>query len=74
MIEGLDSCHKFIFGICETYLTNKIADEDITIDGFSDKPFRVDCKSVTTRMHAPAGVSVSTLRKVCVLLIAQILY
>ena len=47
-IEGLDSCHKFdIFGICETYLTKKIADEDITISGFSDKPFRVDCKAVT---------------------------
>ena len=30
MIEGLDSCHKFdIFGVCETYLTKKIADEDI---------------------------------------------
>ena len=40
MIERLDSCHKFdLFGICETYLTKKIADED--------KPFRVDCKTVT---------------------------
>ena len=47
MIEGLDSCHKFdIFGVCQTYLTKKVADEDITISGFSDKPFRVDCKTV----------------------------
>ena len=62
MIEGLDSCHKFdIFGICETYLTNKIADEDVIIDGFSD-----------TRT-SPRGC-VSTSRKVCLLLIAQILY
>ena len=45
MIEGLDSCHKFdMFGVCETYLTKKIADEDISISGFSDKPFRADCK------------------------------
>ena len=48
MLEGLDSCHKFdIIGLCETYLTKKIADEDIIISGFSDKPFRADCKTVT---------------------------
>merc|ERR1711864_24763 len=45
MIEGLDSCHNYdIFGICETYFTDNTSEKDTTICGFSDKPFRSDCK------------------------------
>ena len=45
MIEGLDSCHKFdILGLCETYFTDNTSEKDITICGFSDKPFRADSK------------------------------
>ena len=33
------------FGICETYLTNKNPDDDLSLNGFSSSPLRSDCKS-----------------------------
>ena len=46
-LESIQNLHQFdLFGICETYLTNKIPDEDLTLDGFSAAPLRADCKSV----------------------------
>ena len=57
MIEGLDSCHKFdIIGLCETYFTDKTADSDIVINGFSEKPFRADCKNADIDARPRGGV------------------
>ena len=48
-IEGLDSCHHFdIFGVCESFLTNKVSDKDLCINGFSPEPFRADCPDNTS--------------------------
>jgi hypothetical protein len=48
-IEGLDSCHHFdIFGICESFLTDKVSDNDLCINGFSPEPFRADCPDNTS--------------------------
>lgn len=50
IIEGLDACHNFdMFGICESYLTDKIPENDLKISGFSPLPFRADSKEVLTR-------------------------
>ena len=50
LIEGLQSVHNFdIFGICESYLTDKIDPQDSVIDGFSPTPFRSDCKDTASR-------------------------
>ena len=57
MIEGLDSCHKFdILGLCETYFTDKTAESDTFISGFSEKPFRADCKSADIDARPRGGV------------------
>ena len=43
LIEGLQAVHNFgIFGICESYLTDKIKQQDLLINGFSPTPFRAD--------------------------------
>ena len=48
-IEGLDSCHHFdIFGVCESFLTNKVNEKDLCINGFSPEPFRADCPDNTS--------------------------
>ena len=50
LIEGLQSVHNFdIFGICESYLTDKTDPHDLIIDGFSTTPFRSDCKDTASR-------------------------
>ena len=47
LIESIQNVHQFdIFGICETYLTNKIPENDLILDGFSAAPLRADCKIV----------------------------
>ena len=57
MIEGLDSCHKFdIFGLCETYFSDNTSDNDIIINGFSETPFRADCKSTDADARPKGGV------------------
>ena len=49
LIEGLQSTYDFdIFGICESMLTDKISNEEISINGFSSDPFRAD-KAVNVR-------------------------
>ena len=49
-IEGIDSIHKFdLFGICESYLSPKIDNSKIKIEGFSPDPFRSDCLSTEGR-------------------------
>ena len=56
MVEGLDSCHKFdIFGLCETYFTDKTPDNDIFLNGFSETVFRADCKDCTADTDAEGG-------------------
>ena len=56
LLEGLDSCHKFdIFGLCETYFTDKISDNDIFLNGFSETPFRADCKYTDAEGGRPKG-------------------
>jgi exonuclease III len=51
-IEGIDSFHQFdIFGICESYLTDKVSDKDLEINGFSAVPFRADCADVANSAH-----------------------
>ena len=56
MIEGLDSCHNFdIFGICETYFTNRTSEKDSAICGFSDKPFRADSVYAEVEGAHPRG-------------------
>ena len=50
LIEGLQSVHNFdVFGICESYLTDKTDPQDLVIDGFSPTPFRSDCKDTVSR-------------------------
>ena len=50
LIEGLQSVHNFdLFGICESYLTDKTDPQDLVIDGFSPTPFRSDCKDAASR-------------------------
>ena len=47
-IEGLDSSYNFdLFGVCETYLTSSVDNSSLKINGFSDNPFRADCKYAT---------------------------
>ena len=54
VIEGLDACYSFdIFGICESFLTNNVDENDLKINGFSDVPFRADC---TYSTHPRGGV------------------
>ena len=56
MIEGLDSCHHFdILGLCETYFTDNTSEEHTAICGFSDKPFRADCKNTEVDGARPRG-------------------
>jgi len=44
-IECIQSVQNVdIFSCCETYLTDKISDEELEIDGFSQSPLRADCK------------------------------
>ena len=46
LLESIQNLHQFdLFGICETYLTNKNPDDDLCLDGFSASPLRSDCKS-----------------------------
>ena len=52
MIESINSVHSFdLFCICETYLTNNVADKDLEVEGFSQVPFRADSKA----MDRPQG-------------------
>lgn len=49
-IEGIDSIYKFdLFGICESYLTPSIENQQISLEGFSPEPFRSDCPSLGSR-------------------------
>ena len=50
VIESLNEVFQYSpFGLCETYLTNDVADSEISISGFSPSPFRADCKDTTGR-------------------------
>ena len=56
-IESLQSLHKFdIFGICETYLTDKTQEGDLEIEGFAKIPKRADCKLATPQSRPRGGV------------------
>ena len=43
LIESLQSTYNFdLFGVCESMLTDKISNDEISITGFSSDPFRAD--------------------------------
>ena len=45
LVESLQSVYDFhLFGICETYLSDKIIDEELLLDAFPEPPLRSDCK------------------------------
>ena len=49
-IEGLQAVHNFdIFGICESYLTDKVKQQALQVNGFSPTPFRADCRDTASR-------------------------
>ena len=51
-IEGIDACHQFdIFGVCESFLTDKVCDKDLDINGFCAIPLRADCTDITNSAH-----------------------
>ena len=55
-IEALQSVYQFdLLGLCETYLTDKIPDNELEIDGFSS-PMRADCKLPTPQSRPRGGV------------------
>ena len=46
LIEGIESLYNCdIFGICETYLTSLIPDDNLILNGFGLAPLRADCKN-----------------------------
>ena len=56
-IESLQSVNKFdLFGICETYLTDKTHDDDLDIEGFAKIPKRADCKLASPQSRPRGGV------------------
>ena len=56
-IECIQSNNNFdIFGVCETYLTKKIEDSQLEIDGFSSVVMRSDLKSSTPDSRPRGGV------------------
>ena len=45
LVEGLDATTNLdLFGVCESYLSEDINNEQIKIHGFSPDPLRADCK------------------------------
>jgi len=45
LVESIQSVYDFhLFGICETYLSDKILDEELLLDVFPEPPLRSDCK------------------------------
>ena len=43
-IKAIDTVHNFdLFGVCETYLTPNVDDDQLYISGFSPSPIRSDC-------------------------------
>ena len=55
LIEAFQQFSNFdLFGICETYLNDEHSSNNIQINGFSDSPFRADCKRSNT--HKQGGV------------------
>ena len=56
-IESIQSANNFdIFGICETYLTDKIQDNDLDIEGFAKIPKRADCRLANPQSRPRGGV------------------
>ena len=57
LIESIQSTNNFdIFSICESYLTDKIQDSDIDIEGFAKIPMRADCKLASPQSRPRGGV------------------
>ena len=55
--ESLQSLHNFdLFGICESYLTDKTQEGDLEIEGFAKMPKRADCKLATPQSRPRGGV------------------
>ena len=57
LIESIQSTNNFdMFGICETYLTDKIQDSDLDLEGFAKNPMRADYKPPNPQSRPRGGV------------------
>ena len=56
-LEVLQSCNNFdLFGICKSFLSDKIDNKELEINGFSPEPFRAD--SPLSNVHPMGGVCI----------------